>query len=142
MSFNIRVYGVLINENKGVLVTNEVTQDGSFTKFPGGGLEFGEGLKECLEREFYEELRLSVRIGDLFYLTEHFQQSAFKVDEQLLSVYYKVYALEEGLLETVVMTNENNIKVKPHWMPINVLREDLFMFPIDKIVVRQILNTF
>ena len=53
--FNIRVYGILINQNKEILVLDETRNGYSFTKFPGGGLEWGEGFKECLEREFEEE---------------------------------------------------------------------------------------
>jgi ADP-ribose pyrophosphatase YjhB (NUDIX family) len=32
---------------------------------PGGGLEFGESPRECLEREFVEETGLTVRVRDV-----------------------------------------------------------------------------
>ena len=41
--FNIRVYGILINDKKQVLVSDEFIRGGYYTKFPGGGLELGEG---------------------------------------------------------------------------------------------------
>jgi hypothetical protein len=40
--FNIRVYGILINEQKQVLVADEFIRGNYYTKFPGGGLEFGK----------------------------------------------------------------------------------------------------
>ena len=41
--FNLRVYGILLGENKQVLVSDEFIRGSYYTKFPGGGLEFGEG---------------------------------------------------------------------------------------------------
>ena len=49
--FNIRVYGILINDKKQVLVSDEFIRGSYYTKFPGGGLEYGEGLIEALKRE-------------------------------------------------------------------------------------------
>ena len=62
--FNIRVYGILVNEQKQVLVADEYIRGGYYTKFPGGGLEFGEGTRDCLKREFIEEMNLSVSVDD------------------------------------------------------------------------------
>jgi len=36
--FNLRVYGILINEKKQVLVSDEYIRGNYYTKFPGGGL--------------------------------------------------------------------------------------------------------
>ena len=52
--FNIRVYGILINEQDQVLITDELIKGHKITKFPGGGLEFGEGTIDCIKREFIE----------------------------------------------------------------------------------------
>lgn len=93
--FNIRVYGILINEKKEILVSDEFIRGGYYTKFPGGGLEFGEGTKECLVREFMEEMNLPVSCGDHIYTTDHFQLSAFNPDHQIISIYYSVTPLEE-----------------------------------------------
>jgi ADP-ribose pyrophosphatase YjhB (NUDIX family) len=70
LPFNIRVYGLLVNDLGQVLVSDECRNGYSFTKFPGGGLEFGEGFKEALKREFIEELNLSVDVGNLFYFND------------------------------------------------------------------------
>ena len=78
--FNIRVYGILLNEKKQVLVSDEYIRGGYYTKFPGGGLEFGEGTRACLEREFMEEMNLKVEVGDHIYTTDYFQLSAFNPD--------------------------------------------------------------
>lgn len=92
--FNIRVYGILLGENKKVLVSDEYIRGGYYTKFPGGGLEFGEGTRDCLKREFKEEMDLDVRIGDHLYTTDFFQMSAFNPEHQIISIYYFAEALE------------------------------------------------
>jgi len=53
--FVIRVYGLIINEWEEVLVTDEFQLGQRMTKFPGGGLHFGEGPVDCLVREMQEE---------------------------------------------------------------------------------------
>jgi len=93
--FSIRVYGILINERKQVLVSDEYIRGGYYTKFPGGGLEFGEGTRDCLIREFKEEMDLQVEVGDHLYTTDFFQMSAFNTQYQILSIYYFTKALEE-----------------------------------------------
>jgi ADP-ribose pyrophosphatase YjhB (NUDIX family) len=92
--FTIRVYGILINEKKQVLVSDEFIRGGYYTKFPGGGLEFGEGTRDCLKREFMEEMNLPVEIGEHIYTTDFFQLSAFNPADQIVSIYYFANALE------------------------------------------------
>ena len=92
--FNIRVYGILLGENKKVLVSDEFIRGSYYTKFPGGGLEFGEGTRECLKREFKEEMDLEVKVTDHIYTTDFFQMSAFNPEQQIISIYYFVEALE------------------------------------------------
>lgn len=92
--FNVRVYGILLNEQNQVLVADEYIRGSYYTKFPGGGLEFGEGTRDCLKREFKEEMDLDVRIGDHIYTTDFFQMSAFTPDQQIIAIYYFAHALE------------------------------------------------
>jgi 8-oxo-dGTP diphosphatase len=92
--FNIRVYGILLGENRQVLVSDEFIRGNYYTKFPGGGLEFGEGTRDCLKREFKEEMDLTVRVDKHIYTTDYFQMSAFNPEHQIISIYYFVTPLE------------------------------------------------
>jgi 8-oxo-dGTP diphosphatase len=94
MTISVRVYGILINDQCQVLVSDEFIRGGKYTKFPGGGLEVGEGTRDCLKREFMEEMGLEVEIGDHIYTTDFYQQSAFNNAHQILSIYYFAQALE------------------------------------------------
>jgi 8-oxo-dGTP diphosphatase len=92
--FNVRVYGILLGQQKRVLVSDEFIRGNYYTKFPGGGLEFGEGTRDCLKREFKEEMDLDVRIAEHIYTTDFFQMSAFNPEHQIISIYYLAEALE------------------------------------------------
>ncbi|NSL85512.1 NUDIX domain-containing protein [Chitinophaga solisilvae] len=91
--FNVRVYGIMINEHKQVLVTDEYIRGGYYTKFPGGGLEFGEGTLDCMVREWQEELGQDIKVVEHIYTTDFFQISAFDNETQIISIYYLVTPL-------------------------------------------------
>lgn len=92
--FNVRVYGILIDEQNRVLISDERTQNVSFTKFPGGGLEYGEGLLDALKREFLEECDLPIEIVKHVYTTDFFEKSSFNTS-QIISIYYQVKPIEK-----------------------------------------------
>lgn len=64
--FNIRVYGILIDDEHRVLVSDEYIRGRYYTKFVGGGMEIGEGSIDCLVREFKEEMNLRIKVLDHF----------------------------------------------------------------------------
>ena len=70
--FNVRVYGILIDDQNRLLVSDEFIRGSYITKLPGGGLEIGEGTRECLVREFMEEAALTINVGTHFYTTDFF----------------------------------------------------------------------
>ena len=150
--FNIRVYGVLKNNRNEVLVTDELIRGNEYTKFPGGGLEFGEGTRDCLRREFLEEMNLRVEVGDHLYTTDFFQMSAFNPEHQIISIYYWVTALEEisvRLSTRPFHFDETQLEAyKRHnecesfrFIPWAELTEDSVSLPIDKVVVATIKAT-
>jgi 8-oxo-dGTP diphosphatase len=86
--FNIRVYGICIQNNQ-LLISDEYVMDMFMTKLPGGGLEFGEGPIDCLKRECREEMGVEVNITAHFYTTDFFQPTRFFKNTQLISIYYR-----------------------------------------------------
>ena len=96
-NFNVRVYGLLINDKDQILISDEEEYGFRFSKFPGGGLEYGEGLIDALKREFVEECNTEVEVIEHFYTTDFFIKSAFN-DSQIISVYYIVKPISELLL--------------------------------------------
>ena len=145
--FTIRIYGILMDENKRVLLSDEFIRGDYFTKFPGGGMEFGEGTRDCLKREFKEETGLDVIVGEHIYTTDYYQQSAFNPNDQIISIYYFVHAKETNSLaiKTKVFDFELHQIADPkgqsevlRWVEWNEFNEDCVSLPIDKIVVRML----
>lgn len=132
--FNVRVYGVLIKDGA-VLVSDEYIKKNKITKLPGGGLEFGEGLKEGLIREFKEELNLDVEVTEHFYTTDFFVTSAFDTNSQVISIYYFVKAL--GNLDFRVSEVLHDYELKDgaqsmRWIRLEDLKETDFTLIIDR----------
>lgn len=146
----VRVYGILFDDKKRILVSDEFIRGDYFTKFPGGGLEIGEGTRDCLKREFKEETGLDVTIGDHIYTTDYFQPSAFNANDQIISIYYFVEA--EGLSDLQVKTKVFDFELHQisdpkgqsevlRWIDWEALDENSVSLPIDKIVVRMLLSS-
>lgn len=150
--FNIRVYGILVNEKKQVLVSDEFIRNNYYTKFCGGGLEPGEGTIDCLKREFMEEMKLKVEVTGHLYTTDFYQQSAFNPAHQIISIYYHVKPLEE--IQVPIRTrpfafDEDQMKMYYETGETETFRfidwdefsEDSVSLPIDKLVARLIKST-
>jgi len=146
---SVRVYGILIDVERRVLVSDEFIRGAYYTKFPGGGLEFGEGTRECLRREFMEEMGLAVDVGRHIYTTDFYQRSAFNPDHQILSIYYEVRALEPihvPLRETAFAFDEHQLEIYRQRGETETFRligwegfsEESVSLPIDKIVAGMI----
>ena len=137
--FVIRVYGLVINDNTEVLLTDEYQMDMKMTKFPGGGLKFGEGPVDCIKREAIEEFGQEIEIIDHFYTTDYFQKALFFKEHQLISIYYRVrfknkikFKVSEDAFDFPEMKNGMQ---SFRWKLLKDLTEDDVSFPIDKKVV-------
>ncbi|OLY92654.1 NUDIX domain-containing protein [Cnuella takakiae] len=148
---NLRVYGILINEQNQLLVTDELIRGMRITKFPGGGLEFGEGTRNCLAREFMEEMNLKVEVLEHLYTTDFFQESAFRPGDQIISIYYKVRALEPIKVristtpfdfdaDQMKLYEERRETESFRFIDWAELSDECLTLPIDKLVVRQIID--
>ncbi len=144
--FLIRVYGLVINEKDEILLSDEFELNMKMTKFPGGGLEFGEGLTNGLRREFREECN-NQEINNLrhFYTTDFFQPAKFFEHTQLISVYYLVDLVKP--LRFKISEKAFDFKIGGpktqsfRWEKINTLKEDDITFPIDKFVLKKLKQT-
>lgn len=143
--FNVRVYGIYIHQNKYILLSDEKYGDFYFTKFPGGGLEFGEGTIDGLIREFKEEMNWDIEVIQHFYTTDFFQESKFSKGNQVISIYYLVrpkHEIDVPISNTVMHLNSSAFETEcPRLLPIDELQESTMNLPIDKHVVRMLLNS-
>jgi 8-oxo-dGTP diphosphatase len=138
-NFIIRIYGIIVNQNNEVLLSDEYQLGMRMTKFPGGGLEFGEGTIEGLKRELREECNgQEIKNINHFYTTDFYQKALFYNNKQLISIYYTAeldyplkFHISKKPFDFQVYKNGNQ---SFRWVKINNLNEDEITFPIDKFV--------
>jgi len=142
-NFNVRVYGLLINDNNEILISDEQEYGMRFTKFPGGGLEYGEGLIDGLKREFVEECNAEVEVLSHFYTTDFFIQSAFN-DSQIISIYYIVKNTSELNLDIKTKVfdfdGEGDVLQAFRWVKLSELDPEEITFPIDRHVAKLLIK--
>lgn len=132
--FNVRIYGLLVHQNR-LLIIREPFAGMIIDKFPGGGLEFGEGTRDCLKREFKEELNLEIEVLEHIYTQDFFLASRFDEKEQILMIYYKVTAKDIAQLEVLDPDIQTLI-----WKDLNEVTTKDLSLPTDKLVLEMVLG--
>jgi ADP-ribose pyrophosphatase YjhB (NUDIX family) len=141
--FNVRVYMVVTrtSERTGeqeVLVSYERLPMGGVMKFPGGGLEWGEGAKACIRREAIEELGQAVQVGELLHVSEGAHVSSFDPSHQVVAVHYEatlegpVAFDDDGVLEDVFGKRIALMTQRLGWRNVHELAARDFSFASDR----------
>lgn len=143
--FNVRVYGILINDKNQVLISDERTENVSFTKFPGGGLEYGEGLIDALKREFMEETGMQIEVIQHIYTTDFYEKSSFN-ESQIISIYYQVetkvpmqLSIRDQVFDFTEKSREGKLQAF-RLVAVDSLQEKDLTFLTDQVAWREFLN--
>ena len=91
----VRATGILVKDGEIALV-KQVLRERTRWNLPGGALEAGETLGECLVREMREETGLRVEVGELLYVCDRFKE----LKGQVLDISFFVTCLEGGRMTT------------------------------------------
>jgi len=140
----VRVYAIIINEKNEILISDEFQMNMRMTKFPGGGMHFGEGPIDCLKREAVEEFGQEIEILEHFYTTDFFQPTQFYTDAQLISIYYRAKFLEPIKFyisdKSFNFEKEQNEAQSFRWIKLSELNPEEMTFPIDKKVAQLLIE--
>jgi ADP-ribose pyrophosphatase YjhB (NUDIX family) len=136
------VYGLIINSKDQVLLSDEFQLGMKMTKFPGGGLEFGEGTIDCLKREAREEFDQEIEVLEHFYTLDYFQPALFYSDYQLISIYYKARFKEPVSFDVSTIPFDfkemKNGNMSFRWKSLDKITEDDLTLPVDKKVAKML----
>jgi 8-oxo-dGTP diphosphatase len=70
-----KIIGVAViwNEEKQILIDRRLPQGtmGGLWEFPGGKIEEGETIQDCIKREIYEELGIEILVGEHLITINH-----------------------------------------------------------------------
>lgn len=131
--FNIRSYGILINNHHEILISDEIYHGQLFSKLPGGGMELGESLSDSLRREFMEECELNLTNMTLLHITDTVVPSMFD-DSQVIGVYYQVFTNE--LLSVPIKTEAFDFEVGSQqsfrWISLQDFKAEDLTFEMDQ----------
>lgn len=116
------------------------------TKFPGGGLEFNEGIEACLRREFQEELGAEIEVGEIFYTNPFLQISAFNSNDEIIALYFWITMISPPTAKFSerkqdFLTTPGDQQVF-RWIKIQTLSQEDFTFPIDQSLVSKLKSYF
>lgn len=141
--FNLRVYGLIINHQNELLIAEEFHYDTFMRKFPGGGLQFGEGPKDGLKRELKEELDIDIADMAHLHTTDMFVQSIFNENHQVIGIYFLVmpqFDLAKSYRNEYELPSKEG-EERFRWMPLSQIHPADFTFPVDQQAVEVLIET-
>lgn len=115
----LRVSGICF-ENESILLVKHIGV--GRTPFlwapPGGGLQFGETVLECLKREFLEETGLEIEPKEFLFANEYFESPLHAIE-----LFFRVEVLDGTL----------RIGIDPEMNPGSQIIKDVRFVPFDEI---------
>ena len=128
--FNYRVAGVLIHENRLLVMTDERSP---YYYLPGGRVSMNEESTMAIKREIKEELDVEVEATQLLWIVENFfveQQSQEQFHE--IGMYYLLQLTEEDILkrgQEFIMNEGGYKKLSFLWLPLENIKH-LNIYPL------------
>ena len=128
--FNYRVAGILIHENRLLVMTDERSP---YYYLPGGRVSMNEESTMAIKREIKEELDVEVEATQLLWIVENFfveQQSQEQFHE--IGMYYLLQLTEEDILkrsQEFIMNEGGYKKLSFLWLPLEKIKH-LNIYPL------------
>lgn len=137
---HLGVYGIIIKDDKIVLI-NKVTgpYDGKLD-LPGGSIEFGETVEEALKRELLEEVGIELENYELFDADSVkfdwvYNDKLIKVHH--IGIFYKVLGYSNDIRKEIEIDNKNDDSLGAGFYDIDKLKKEelseIVILELDKL---------
>jgi len=103
-NLRIRVAGFLLNEKNELLLVKHQKHGREYWLLPGGGVEYGETLKQALEREIVEEVGLKVKVQNMVLVHDSIHPGG---DRHIVNIYFKIKAKK---VKKITANSDNILK--------------------------------
>lgn len=122
-------YGLIVKDNKIVLIKKKGGPYDNLLDLPGGSLEWHETPLEALKRELKEEIGVEVKKYELFdadSVTFEWQYKDEMIDGHHIGIFYKVLEYDNEIRKDVALDSKNNDSLGAEFYEISKLhKEDL-----------------
>lgn len=102
---------VIVADGKVALI-ERVNDRGTYYVFPGGGVEPGETVRDAAIREAYEELGLTVRLGELLCIVH------FADDQYYFAAHVLAGTFGTGRGKELLAADSKSGSYRPVWLPL------------------------
>ena len=123
---HLGVYGILIKNEKGLLIEKKGGPYDGKLDLPGGGMEFKETPLETLKREFQEEVGLKVIKAKLIDADSLF--FTWKYDNTIITthhigIFYQIIKYQGTIKEKKIIDSQNDDALGAKYYEINLLKK-------------------
>lgn len=110
----VRPTGILIEDGKILIVKQEVSGQRHWS-LPGGALEFGETIEQCLVREMKEETGLDIKMKELLYICDRFRH----LNSHVIHITFLIERVGQKLPSNPFFRKDEEINREVKMIPIN-----------------------
>lgn len=124
---HIGVYGLLIKDNKILLIKKCGGPYDGKLDLPGGTIEFNEGIEDALIREFKEEVGIDILDYELFNVVSTNIKWIHKGEEletKHIAILYKINNYENDIKDNIEITEINDDSMGAEYYDIDLLTDD------------------
>lgn len=121
------VYGILIKDNKIVLIKKKTGPYDGKLDLPGGSFEFGETPEDVLKRELLEEVGIKIKTYELIDANSvkfNWQYQNELLDWHHIGIFYKIISYEHEITRTISIDEQNDDSLGADFYEINKLKKE------------------
>lgn len=120
-------YGILIEDEKILLIRKKTGPYDGLLDLPGGSLEFGETPGDALKREFLEETGLDIIDYELLDANSVMVKWDFKPNTKIMvhhvGIFYKINKYKNEVRNSIELDNKNDDSLGADFYSINYLKK-------------------